>query len=620
MESRNSTPGAFWKTKNKANGNKYTEETPDTGSLEEQELTVTTSSDGGYYNIASVNSCIRVEDLQRIIAEKNRKENNIFAEEYKILPTGNTEICRTAQRPENVSKNRFKTTFPYEHSRVVLEEKWNPSDNDYINANYIKDNDGNARFIAAQGPKKTTLKDFWRMMWQGNIKTVVMLTNIVENGKNKCSIYWADKDEPLCIGPCTVTLSEEVVYSFYVVRKLCVQNKEVIRKRTITQYHYTAWPDHGTPEEISLNQFHRAVLKTHQRRSPLLVHCSAGVGRTGTFIALDTLLEEGRRSGEVDVLEFVKSMREDRMTMVQTVEQYVFLHKALLDGLQGSCAAISESDFQLKAKDMLEETFPLNQRQVYCEFKKLLTLKPVYDDEEKEDSKTPENLTKNVSVDILPVSKHRPYLATYIKGRNDYINAVIVPSFTNPIGFILTQKPLVDTEVDLWRMCMDHDTDGIVVLNDKDEENIWVPSRGSSRTVPPFNITAKDTGSTMNDVIQGVIGVSDQDRHRSIDTFQLPAKDDKSILKGIELLLEKTKSSTYRTIVMSTDGAGAAGIFCAVHNAVQELRRDGEIDLFTIVRQIHVRRPEVIGKLDEYRRCYSLLMTLLEAQGIYANL
>ncbi|XP_048748561.2 receptor-type tyrosine-protein phosphatase mu-like isoform X3 [Ostrea edulis] len=591
------------------------EETPGTGSLEEQELTMSNSSDGGYYNIASVNSCIRIDDLQRIIAEKNRKENNIFAEEYKRLPTKNTEICGTAQRPDNVLKNRFKAIFPYEHSRVVLEEKWNPSDNDYINASYIKDNDGNARFIAAQGPKKTMIKDFWRMMWQGNIKTVVMLTNIVENGKNKCSRYWPDKDQPLCIGPCTVTLSEEVVYSFYVVRRLCVQNKEALRKRTITQYHYTAWPDHGTPEEISLIQFHRAVLKTHQRRSPLLVHCSAGVGRTGTFIALDTLLEEGRKSGEVNVLEFVKSMREDRMTMVQTVEQYIFLHKALLDGLQGSCTAISESDFQIKAKNMLEETSPLNQRQLYCEFKKLLTLNPAYDD-----SKTPENLKKNVSIDILPVSKHRPYLATYVKGRNDYINAVIVPSFTNPIGFIITQKPLVDTEVDLWRMCMDHETDGIVVLNNKDEEKTWIPYRGSSRTVPPFNITAKDIGSTMNGVIQGVLGVSDQDRHRSIDTFQLPAKDDKSILKGIELLLEKTKSSTYRTIVMSTDGAGAAGIFCAVHNAVQELRRDGEIDLFTIVRQIHVRRPEVIGKLDEYRRCYSLLMTLLEAQGIYANL
>ncbi|XP_056003710.1 receptor-type tyrosine-protein phosphatase T-like [Ostrea edulis] len=578
MESRNSTTEGFWKTKNKAKGNKYMEETPGTGSLEEQELTMSNSSDGGYYNIASVNSCIRVDDLQRIIAEKNRKENNIFAEEYKRLPTKNTEICGTAQRPENVLKNRFKTIFLYEHSRVVLEEKWNPSDNDYINASYIKDNDGNARFIAAQGPKKTTIKDFWRMMWQGNIKTVVMLTNIVENGKNKCSRYWPDKDQPLCIGPCTVTLSEEVVYSFYVVRRLCVQNKEALRKRTITQYHYTAWPDHGTPEEVSLIQFHRAVLKTHQRRSPLLVHCSAGVGRTGTFIALDTLLEEGRKSGEVNVLEFVKSMREDRMTMVQTVEQYVFLHKALLDGLQGSCTAISESDFQIKVKNMLEETSALNQRQLYCEFKKLLTLKPAYDDEEKEDSKTPENLKKNVSIDILPVSKHRPYLATYVKGRNDYINAVIVPSFTNPIGFIITQKPLVDTEVDLWRMCMDHETDGIVVLNNKDEEKTWIPYRGSSRTVPPFNITAKDIGSTMNGMIQGVLGVSDQDRHRSIDTFQLPAKDDKSILKGIELLLDKTKSSTYRTIVMST------------------------------------------YVTDEYRRCYGLLMTLLEAQGIYANL
>ncbi|XP_056003718.1 receptor-type tyrosine-protein phosphatase U-like [Ostrea edulis] len=198
-------------------------------------------------------------------------------------------------------------------------------------------------------------------------------------------------------------------------------------KRTVLQFHYNAWPDHGTPEELGLVQFHRSVIKKSQSESCFLVHCSAGVGRTGTYIGLDSLLRQGQDKGEMDVFEFVKQMREDRMTMVQTPEQYVFLHKALLCEYQGKGTTTSEADFPGKANKLLKDDSPLNQQELYEEFKSLSTLKPSYGDSDKEEATLPENKSKNVSMSILPVSKYRPYLTSHVKGRNDYINAVILP-------------------------------------------------------------------------------------------------------------------------------------------------------------------------------------------------
>ncbi|XP_061170426.1 receptor-type tyrosine-protein phosphatase mu-like [Saccostrea echinata] len=532
-----------------------------------------------YYNLGHISTVIRTQDLQDIIAFKGSEKQHPFIMEYKRLPPGDVSKCSTAQKKDNVTKNRFKTTFPYEYSRVVLGEKWDLDDNDYINANYIKDFKGERRYIAAQGPRENTVTDFLKMIWQENIQCIVMLTNLVEDGKKKCAKYWPDIDMSKNIGQCTLSLLEETVYAFYTFRMFSLQRRNLHDLRIITHFHYTAWPDHDTPEEIALVQFHRAVTKKWKSESPLLVHCSAGVGRTGTFIGLDTLLKQGRETGRINIFEFVKQMREDRMTMVQTVEQYVFLHKALLCGFQERETVISELNLESKLNLLLNDTSPLNQQQLYKEFKFLETIIPILEMECKEDALSSENRSKNVDMGILPVSKYRPFLAANAKGRNEYINAVIVPSFTHPAGFILTQKPLPDTEIDLWRLCMDYQVGEMVVLNGFDE------------------------GKT-----------------QSMDVFQIYSKNDDEVIKVVEMLLEKEKESTMTSIVISKDGAGVTGLFCVLHNALQQLRMDGEVDIFTIVRQLQTRRPEVINKLEDYRKCYQLVSRSVSTSGTYANM
>ncbi|XP_061180609.1 receptor-type tyrosine-protein phosphatase epsilon-like [Saccostrea echinata] len=577
------------------------------------------SDDDGYYNTVQFNTNISIGDLQNVINEKSLGGNNQFHQEYKKLPTANLNICESAKKTENAVKNRFKTTFPYEHSRIILKERWNESDNDYINANFITDCIGENRYIAAQGPKGNTLKDFWRMIWQEDIKDIVMLANIIENGKNKCTQYWPEKDKAMQIGPCNISLIEETIYAFQTLRKFSLERAHPPSKRFITQFHYTAWPDHGTPEEVGLVQFHRFVSKRIHTNVPLLVHCSAGVGRTGTFIGLDSLLKQGRDTGRINVFEFVKQMRESRMTMVQTPEQYVFLHEALNCGFQRDYL-LSKEEFSTKTEALLNDNAPLNQTALYKEFKFQQTLKPLYDHAIVEEARKTENTTKNYSKDILPVTKYRPYLTSYVKGRNDYINAVMVPSYINPSGLIITQKPLPDTEVDLWRLCFDHGVNALVILNEDDQANDWLQKRGLSKACVPYTVTVGDTGSNISGVSQDHLAISSDMEKKQIELFQVHADDNDAVLKAAELVLEKAKQSSFTSLVISKDGAGPAGVFCVLHNALQQISMDGEVDIFTIVRQLKIRRPEVITKLEEYRRCYQLVSQSVSTEGIYANM
>nr|XP_022307652.1 receptor-type tyrosine-protein phosphatase U-like [Crassostrea virginica] len=300
-------------------------------------------------------------------------------------------------------------------------------------------------------------------------------------------------------------------------------------------------------------------------------------------------------------------------------DQYIFLHKALLCVFQEKDTVIKENDIPVKINSLLQDKSPLNQRALYKEFKLLQTLKPSYDDKDKEDGRKPENRQKNANMNLLPVSKFRPYLTSYVKGRNDYINAVCVHSFTAPNALILTQYPLKDTEVDLWRLCMDHDVHAMVILCDNNEEFTWIPKKGLSRSCTPYTLTSGETGSSISGVSQDSLVISNAERKAELDVFRIPVDNNTAMLKGVDLLLDTKKQNHSATVVMTKDGAGPTGVFCVLHNVLQQLRMDKEVDIFTAVRQIQTRRPEVISKLDEYKRCYELVPLSVSEDGIYAN-
>ncbi|XP_062584486.1 receptor-type tyrosine-protein phosphatase T-like [Saccostrea cucullata] len=315
---------------NLRNGNViYEEELGDNDVEEEENITVE------YSNLQSMR--ISVEEFIRGFPEK--KSNHSLEKEFKDLPDGLLEPYSEALKLVNRKKNRYKTIYPYDHSRVVLDRTDDPEKSDYINASYIAGYKKEKAYIAAQGPfTMETIEDFWTLIWQTDCTRIVMLTNLYEGEKMKCLRYWTeDTETEIDIGPYHIKLDTLDEYDRYTIRYLIVSkdNDEVKR---VTQFHFTTWSDNSVPEDLASLICFRNLVRNGLTTSdgPIVVHCSAGIGRTGTFIALDYMLDEGTVDNYVDVKSYVASLRQQRAKCVQTYEQYVFLHEALIEGLQNS--------------------------------------------------------------------------------------------------------------------------------------------------------------------------------------------------------------------------------------------------------------------------------------------
>uniref|UniRef100_A0A8D0APP6 protein-tyrosine-phosphatase n=1 Tax=Sander lucioperca TaxID=283035 RepID=A0A8D0APP6_SANLU len=216
---------------------------------------------------------------------------------------------------ENIKKNRYKDILPYDQSRVVLSLLTSDSDSDYINASFIQVT--GSSYIASQGPLSSTVIDFWRMIWQYDVKVIVMACREIEMGKKKCECYWSPVQQSAAFGPFTVSNTrpnEEIV----------VRNLTVTYHRSVTQYQYLSWPDHDVPYEAAgvLDLLERARDSQGTHTSPLLVHCSAGCGRTGVIIALDyihdLLVTEQINTTDFSIMNIVLELRRQRPSAVQT--------------------------------------------------------------------------------------------------------------------------------------------------------------------------------------------------------------------------------------------------------------------------------------------------------------
>ncbi|XP_062613537.1 receptor-type tyrosine-protein phosphatase T-like, partial [Saccostrea cucullata] len=582
-----------------------------------------------YYNDLSVAKDIAVSNLMNVIKEKEAKENEGSLKEFKSLPYGERFACDTAKTEENMPKNRFKTTFPYDHSRVIL-EVGKGFTSDYINANYIENMGGKREFIACQGPRENTLVDHWRMIWQEHVEYIVMLTNLIEGPKVKCHQYWPDEKKELDINPFSVTLVEEKVYAYFVERKMTVQKKRVTGSRTVVQYHYTRWPDHGTPNPLNLVVFHRHFRhKIRSTQHPIIVHCSAGIGRTGTFIALDVLSRYGKDKGKVNVIEYVKAMRKDRMTMIQNVDQYMFLYHALYEYFRRKAQYRKKDEFLSLYIDVNKTD---TQKQLTNEFNELISLKPRYD---AKDFKSGKKFSKlNLTKSALPVEQYLVYLTSHVPGRESYYNAVNVSSFTRADEFISAQLPVPGAAIDLVRLLLDHESEFLISLNplsEVKELQSWVEEKIDPIKLSPFTIT-KDSQTTLSKGVRKtsmkITKKEDNEETHDLQIFEclnwsfseiLP-KETSTLTNLIkQFSLDRKSHSNRHVTVISKDGATCCGVFIAVYNAMEQLQQDDEVDLFTIVQQLQCRRPEMITTKEEYEFCFKAVSDFLNTDSVYAN-
>ncbi|NWR12702.1 PTPRJ phosphatase, partial [Paradoxornis webbianus] len=277
---------------------------------------------------------IKVENFESYFKKQQADSNCGFAEEYEELKSAGVHQPKfAAELPENRGKNRYNNVLPYDISRVKLSNQ-SSGTGDYINANYMPGYNSKKAFIAAQGPLPNTIEDFWQMIWEKSIYSIVMLTKCVEQARTKCEQYWPDK-QPKSYGDIIVTMVSEVVLPEWTIRDFTVEKSNTPESHTVRQFHFTSWPDHGVPEttDLLINFRHLVHEYTSQNPmdSPTLVHCSAGVGRTGTFIAIDRLIQQMEMENTVDVYGVVYDLRMHRPLMVQTEDQYVFLNQCVMD-------------------------------------------------------------------------------------------------------------------------------------------------------------------------------------------------------------------------------------------------------------------------------------------------
>ncbi|XP_071854861.1 uncharacterized protein [Apostichopus japonicus] len=275
---------------------------------------------------------ILVTNLETYMKNCEESKSNTLEQQFQGFNKGKQFASEVGEEDDNRQKNRFKNMIAYDHSRVILEKLDGDPHSDYYNANYIENAEENNAFIACQGPNTASIDDFWRMVIQEKVLNIVMLTNLIEKGKERCKQYW-----PKAVGDtqkfatCEVKWKSTENFADYEIRSLTVTFGN--ERRKVRNWHYRTWPDMDVPQQATpLIGFAKKVkLQQSASTGPLVVHCSAGVGRTGTFIALSTLMDAIHNKDIIDIYGFVEEMRENRIMMVQTALQFKFLHTCLLE-------------------------------------------------------------------------------------------------------------------------------------------------------------------------------------------------------------------------------------------------------------------------------------------------
>ncbi|XP_059480818.1 receptor-type tyrosine-protein phosphatase eta-like isoform X2 [Neocloeon triangulifer] len=283
--------------------------------------------------------------LEKLLDEAEHEEGNELSEQFKQLamlspppPSTHPENYSAAMLQYNKRKNRYINILPYDSTRVVLSVvSPNDPESDYINASEVKGFSGQIEYVACQGPLADTAEDFWRMVFEKDVCVIVMVTNLEEKGKIKCHKYFPDLRETIRYERVAVKCILQADFPVYTRRTFLVQETDGIILKTVIQLHFKEWPDFGCPETTDLLlSFCRTVreLANANLDGLVLVHCSAGVGRTGTLIALDMLLQEIRANREINIFDKILQLRYQRINMVQTEGQYKYIHECVRDAIE----------------------------------------------------------------------------------------------------------------------------------------------------------------------------------------------------------------------------------------------------------------------------------------------
>ncbi|KAM4773326.1 receptor-type tyrosine-protein phosphatase C isoform 1-T1 [Cyanocitta cristata] len=605
-------------------------------------------------NIEPIPSELLLDTYKRKIADEGR----LFLEEFQSIPRVFSKFAiKEAKKSHNQNKNRYIDILPYDHNRVELSEMPGDPGSDYINASYIDGFKEPRKYIAAQGPKDETTDDFWRMIWEQKATIIVMVTRCEEGKRNKCAQYWPSMENGTATyGDIIVKINESKTCPDYVIQKLHITNgRERTAGRDVTHIQFTSWPDHGVPEDphLLLKLRRRVNALSNFFSGPIVVHCSAGVGRTGTYIGIDAMLEGLDAEGRVDVYGYIVKLRRQRCLMVQVESQYILIHQALVEYNQYGETEVSLSELHsclngLKRKDHPNEPSPLE-----AEFQRL----PSYKGWRTQNTgNREENKSKNRNASIIPYDFNRVPIRhehdcskesehdsdessdedSDCEESSKYINASFITGYWGPKAMIATQGPLQETISDFWHMVFQRKVKVIVMLTELKEGDqelcaqYWGEGKqihdglevqmadvnsGPSYTIRAFDVTHLKTKET-----QKVY----QYQYRKWSGCDVPEtpKDLVSMIANIKQKLparsateDNRRTRSVPLLVHCCDGSQQTGVFCALMTLLESAEIEEVIDVFQVVKSLRRTRLGMVSTFEHYQFLYDTIASTYPAQN-----
>ncbi|XP_044270220.1 tyrosine-protein phosphatase Lar isoform X6 [Tribolium madens] len=576
---------------------------------------------------------IPISELANHIERLKANDNLKFSQEYESIEPGQQFTWDHSNMDVNKPKNRYANVIAYDHSRVILTPEEGVLGSDYINANYCDGYRKHNAYVATQGPLQETFGDFWRMCWELKTATIVMMTKLEERTRIKCDQYWPSRGSET-YGSMNVTITDVQELATYCIRTFQINKQGFSDRREVKQLQFTAWPDHGVPDHPApFLQFLRRVSSLNPSDvGPVVVHCSAGVGRTGCFIVIDSMLERMRHEKTVDIYGHVTCLRAQRNYMVQTEDQYIFIHDALLEAVICGQTEVPARNLQSHIQKLMQLEPGENVTGMEHEFKKLGNIKT--DSSRFITANLPCIKHKNRLVHILPYESTRVCLAPIrgIEG-SDYINASFIDGYRYRKAYIATQGPLSDTTDDLWRMLWEHNSTIIVMLTKLKEmgrekcHQYW-PSDRSVRyqcfVVDPI------AEYNMPQYILREFKVTDarEGSSRTVRQFQFTDWPEQGVPKYGDGFIDfigqvhKTKEQFGQDgpiTVHCSAGVGRTGVFITLSIALERMQYEGVVDIFQTARILRTQRPAMVQTEDQYQFCYRAALEYLGSFDHYTN-
>ncbi|XP_029970721.1 receptor-type tyrosine-protein phosphatase S isoform X9 [Salarias fasciatus] len=576
---------------------------------------------------------IPISELAEHIELLKANDNLRLSQEYESIDPSQQFTWEHSNLEVNKPKNRYANVIAYDHTRVILAPIEGILGSDYINANYIDGYRKQNAYIATQGPLAETFGDFWRMVWEQRAASVVMMTRLEEKSRIKCDQYWPSRGTET-YGMIQVTLLDTMELATFCVRTFSLHKSGSSERREVRQFQFTAWPDHGVPEYPTpfLNFLRRVKACNPPDAGPIIAHCSAGVGRTGCFIVIDAMLERIRHERTVDIYGHVTLMRSQRNYMVQTEDQYSFIHEALLEAVAcGNTEVAARSLYSYMQKLSKVETGE-HVTGMELEFKRLANTKA--HTSRFVTANLPCNKFKNRLVNIMPYETTRVCLQP-IRGLegSDYINASYIDGYRQQRGYIATQGPLAETTEDFWRMLWEHNSTIVVMLTKLREmgrekcHQYW-PAERSARY--QYFVVDPMAEYNMPQYILREFKVTDarDGQSRTVRQFQFTDWPEQGVPKSGEGFIDfigqvhKTKEQFGQDGPISVHcsaGVGRTGVFITLSIVLERMRYEGAVDIFQTVKMLRTQRPAMVQTEDEYQFCYQAALEYLGSFDHYAT-